>query len=303
MQPAFTREERLPRLLAVGDVDQGRADTDDLASLVPHRHIVDFEPQFTAVAPHETALDGPRQWFPGQLPAEHRAAGCPLLLPDELPYGPPHHLAICVTKQGALGSVHSANHCVLVQFVIRHGSAVEQVAELGFACPQSVLRPLTFGDVPQKDNEPSAFNGPVLEADFDFEGAPVLAAVSGLETGLALFDEPLDASGGLVRRLVGHQVGNAHGQQLLCAITTHPAVSIIHLKQMPLNVHQPETVHGRLDYSPVPILFLPQRFLRPAPLFPFSETVQAKCHVERYLLEQLDLIRAEHADFTAVYGE
>ena len=75
-------------LPALGDVQQGGANAGCLARRVAHQAVVELEPQLAAVTPEVTALVRRQSLFPGQLPANGRAAGFPVRLGDELPHRP-----------------------------------------------------------------------------------------------------------------------------------------------------------------------------------------------------------------------
>ena len=57
-KPLLGGSQRILGLPAFGDVQQGGAHADCLASGVAHQDVVDFDPQLTTAAPHITALVG-----------------------------------------------------------------------------------------------------------------------------------------------------------------------------------------------------------------------------------------------------
>ena len=148
---------------------------------------------------------------------------------------------------------------------VDHGNGercrIQDGAESYLVIPQGLLRPLAVGDVPQERHNPTAFGGAVLNADFDFKNAPILAAVPALESSFAPRHDLLNVGRCIAGCFVGLQVGNRHGQQFWRAVAAHPAVGFIDFQQSPLGVRQPQAVHGRLEDGSVPLRTLPQRRL------------------------------------------
>ena len=110
--------------------------------------------------------------------------------------------------------------------------------------PHCVLRLLTRSDIVNKSHH-FLFITAILNARFDINNTPILAAMLGLKTVFAKRHDLLHVLNYLVGRFIHLQVTNTHGQQFLHTIANHLGIGVVDIQNAPLHIHLPIPVHGR----------------------------------------------------------
>ena len=125
--------------------------------------------------------------------------------------------------------------------------------QLSIQGEQFPLGPLAFGDVPQKRDE-GLRAGVMRRADLDIDDPAVPGAVPGLEDLEAPRNDRLDVAGEFRRRVLDIQIDDRLRQQLIPAVTAHPAGGGVHVQQTRRGgIHQPEAIAGGVQHGSVAI--------------------------------------------------
>src|SRR5581483_1883868 len=120
----------------------------DLARAIVDQLIVNFKREPYAIAAHVIAAERLGRISFLHLPANSLAAGLSLVLGNKVPDVPVQDFVGRDAKQVALGLVHTADHAVAVDLVVRDGRFLEQGTEAALAFAQPVVRALLRRDIP-----------------------------------------------------------------------------------------------------------------------------------------------------------